>query len=402
MVPHDTLTPRVVSVKNSEGLAAPSGYNARTLWLALEISVWVAASFAVVVVAAYVSGHWFLVERYPDEVHYAETSDGWRLAVTRYRPERPGAAEPVLLVPGVAANRLHLDLADDISLARHLRAAGYDTWIVELRGRGLSTRPRLFNKYRYDWSFDEYVEKDLPAAVATVLRATGAERLHLVGVSLGGMIAYALLSDPRVAEKVRSAVTIAAPATFQFQGRYLFAWPLRNLRWLRHQFLMRLLAPLAGYWHPRPIRLMHHPENMSGAIMRRFLVNAAANFARNELLQFGDWIGKNQFRSIDHRRDYRKEMERIETPILLVAGSKDLLAPPPSVKDAYEAIGSTDKKLVIASRGQSFEAHYGHLDLVLGTSSPKEIHPLVRDWIAAHGEVQARGMAAAGAGRASS
>lgn len=354
------------------------------MWLAIQIGIWVAVGFAVMFWAAYLSGHWFLVERYPDEVHYAKTEDGWRIAVLRYHAENRNHHEPVLLIHGLASNRLNLDLQDEISLARYLATAGYDTWLVELRGRGLSSRPRLFTKYSYEWSFDEYVEKDVPAAMEVVRRATRAVRMHLCGVSLGGMVAYGVLGDQRHSLSIRSAVTLGAPSTFKMQGKYLFSWPLRNLRFLRHRFLMRLLAPLAGYWHPAPLRIMHHPENLRGSVMRRFMVNASANFGRNELLQLGDWIGNDQFRSIDQRRDYRKDMQRIETPMLFIAGNKDRLAPPPAVKDAYETVASRDKKFVMASRGQAFEQNYGHMDLILGGSSAKEIFPLVREWLDAH------------------
>jgi pimeloyl-ACP methyl ester carboxylesterase len=352
------------------------------VWLAAIIVAGVAVLFTLVVVAAFVAGRWFFVERYPDEIHFATTADGWRIAVFRYRPAVPPRGDPVLLCHGIAANRLSLDLTDERSVARALAAAGRDTWLVELRGRGLSSRPRLFQKkYSSDWSFDEYVEQDLPAAIDAVLGATARERLHLVGHSIGGMALYALLADARVAPKIRSGVALGAPATFGFQGKYIFSWPLRNLRWLRHRFLMRLLAPIAGYFHPAPIRLLHEPESMPGEVLRRFMVNAAANFGMNELLQLGDWIESDQFRSIDHRRDYRKEMARIEAPVLFVAGNKDRLAPPPSVKDAYELCGSPAKKLVIASRASEFAANYGHFDLVLGTHVEKEIVPLVVGWL---------------------
>jgi pimeloyl-ACP methyl ester carboxylesterase len=353
------------------------------LQIALVVVVWIAALAAL----AFLAGRWFFVERLPDEVHYATTGDGWRVAVTRYRvPDdrsglvRPGAA-PVVLIHGIATNRLALDLADDLSLARALAAKGHDTWLVELRGRGLSTRPRLFSRFDYDWCFDEYVEQDLPAALAAVRRATGADAVHLVGHSLGGMIVYALLGRPELAGAVRSAVTLAAPATFKFQGRYLSAWPLRNLRFLRHRFLMRLLAPLAGYWHPSALRLMHHPENLPGETLRRFMVNASASFARNELLQLGDWVESDQFRSIDHRRDYRAQMASITTPVLVIGGGKDRLAPPNAVKDAYDALGSPRKTLWIASRGQSCAANYGHLDLVIGGAAPRDVFPVVERFI---------------------
>ncbi len=354
------------------------------VWTIVEIVVWVIVCVALLVTAGYVAGRWFFVERVPDEVHNARTSDGWRIAVVRYRPNGPAGAtnpgaEPVLLVHGIAANRLNFDLSDERSLARFLADAGYDTWCVELRGRGLSTKPRLFTRFRWDWSFDEYVEQDLPVAIESVLRATRADRLHLVGFSVGGAAAYALLGDPRQADKIRTACAIGAPATYGFQRKYLYSWPLRNLRWLRHRLFMRLFAPLAL----RP-KLLMNPDNIDGATVRRMMVNVSCNFARNEALQYGDWVENDQFRSIDHRRDYRKSMERITTPMLFVAGNKDRIAPPPSVKDAHDLVASADKKFVIASRGHGFKANYGHFDLVLGKQSADEVFPIVRDWLAAH------------------
>jgi pimeloyl-ACP methyl ester carboxylesterase len=340
---------------------------------ALLVAGSVLAGLALLVTAAFVAGRWFFVDSTPDEVHYTATDDGWRLAVVRYRAKEPRGL-PVLLCHGIAANHLNLDLTPDRSLARALAAAGYDTWSVELRGRGLSTQPQLFNKFRYDWSFDEYVEKDAPAAIAEVLRATGAPKLHWVGFSIGGLIGYAIAKDPRIA----SMVCLAAPSTFTFQRKYLYAWPLRNLRWLKHRFLMRLLAPLAGYWRPK---LLSSPENLDGAVIRRFLVNGAANFSGNEMLQYGDWLEGDHFRSIDHRRDYRALLPGISLPILVVAGNKDLLAPPPAVKDAYDAIGSAEKQLTIVSRGNGFASNYGHLDLMLGDSAVKDVYPLVVRWL---------------------
>jgi pimeloyl-ACP methyl ester carboxylesterase len=350
-------------------------------WLVVEVLVSVIVVLALLVSAAFLAGRWFFVERCPDEIHFARTDDGWRIALLRYRAETPNGGDPVLVCHGIASNSTGMDLTDEVSLAHALAAGGHDTWLLELRGRGLSGQPRLFGKHRWDWSFDEYVERDVPAAVATLLGATGCQGFHWVGFSLGAVVGYGLLEDATLAPRVRSAVAIAGPVSYRLQRKYLFHWPLRNLRWLRHAFLMRLLAPLAGYWRPR---LLHDPENISGAVIRRFLVNASTNFSENEMLQLGDWIAHDQFRSIDQRRDYRNDLGKITTPILFVAGNKDWLAPPPSVKDAHDAVASVDRKFVIASRGQGFEANYGHLDLVLGHSAPREIFPLVLSWLDAH------------------
>jgi pimeloyl-ACP methyl ester carboxylesterase len=342
-------------------------------------------------VVVYYAAEFFYEERYPDEVHFARTADGWRIATLRYRSEpskstevgleSAAGVEPVVLIHGIGANHYNFDLTEDCSLARALSSAGFDVWVVELRGRGWSTRPRLFSRFRYDWSFDEYVSQDLPAAIGCVKQATGADRVRLVGFSLGGMAMYAYLADAARAAEVTTAVAIGAPVGFRFQARYLGGRVLRNLRWLRHQLWMRMLAPVAGYWNPKLVRLLQNPENIDGAVLRRALVNMACNFARNELLQFGDWLLNDTFRSLDHRRNYREELMRISVPMLSVAGARDLLAPPEAVKAAYDAVASADKRFVIAGRAHGFRANYGHEDLLLGRHARQEIYPLVVQWL---------------------
>jgi pimeloyl-ACP methyl ester carboxylesterase len=354
--------------------------------------MWAFAQFifgAIVVLAlllyvAWLSSRYYFAERFPDEIHFTVTADGWRIALSRYRPKEPREAEPVVLCHGIGANRRNLDLTDELSLAGYLASRGYDVWLIELRGRGFSARPRLFSRFRWDWSFDEYVEQDVPAALEVVRRVTGAGSVHWVGFSMGGMVMYAYLSDPERAMGVRSAVAIASPGSFKRQSQYLSGRLIRHARWLRHALLLRVLAPLAGYWHPAPIHIIHNPENLDGRTLRLAMVNVVVNFARNELLQFSDWIMHDAFRSLDRRRDYKAEMGRIETPMLFLAGPRDLIAPPDMVKAAFDQIGSKDKKFVICSRPGGFAVNYGHIDLVLGRNAPAEIYPLVRDWLDAH------------------
>ena len=348
---------------------------------ALAIAAYAIVALAALVYAGFLAARYFFVPRFPDEIHFARAVDGWRIAVIRYRPDAPNGADPLLLVHGIGANRYTFDLTDELSLARHLAAAGYDVWVVELRGRGYSTRPRLFSGVHYDWSFDEYAERDLPAAADLVLRATAARRLHLVGFSIGALASYAWLTDPHRRAQVASLVSIAGPATFKRAGGHVSGRVVRNIRWLRHRFLMRVLAPVSGYWHASPIQLIYNPENTDGAIQRRAMVNLIANFSRDELLQYGDWLVNDAFRSIDQRRDYRAEMAGIELPVLFLAGPRDLLAPPDAVKDAFERVASADKKFLICSRAQRFSVNYGHFDLLIGSHAPREIYPVVREWI---------------------
>ena len=340
--------------------------------------------FCALVYTSYLAARFFFVPRFPDEVCFATTEDGWRIGVTRYRPVVQKFSEPLLLVHGIGCNRMTFDLTDRLSLAQHLRNAGFDVWVVDMRGRGQSVRPRLFSGLKYGWSFDEYAEKDLPAAAREVLRATGASRLHLVGFSIGALACYAFLSSPKRDVEVASLVSMAGPVTFKRLDKFLSAWAIRSLRWMRHRWMMRVLAPGSGYLHPSPLQLIYNPENTDGSTQRRAMVNAVASFASNELLQYADWIRNDEFRSIDQRRDYRAELGRITVPTLFVAGSRDPFAAPDAVKetaDAFTGISEQDKEFRICSRAQGMRVNYGHYDLLWGRDAPDEIYPVVEGWL---------------------
>lgn len=75
-----------------------------------------------------------------DELHFTPVSGGWRLALWRYMPppSAPKRNHPVLLLSGVATNAIAWDLEPEVSMARHLAEAGFETWTLEVRGAGLS------------------------------------------------------------------------------------------------------------------------------------------------------------------------------------------------------------------------------------------------------------------------
>ncbi|XP_010906980.1 uncharacterized protein [Elaeis guineensis] len=78
-----------------------------------------------------------------DELHYVPVpGTEWRLALWRYTPspEAPSRNHPLMLLSGVGTNAIGFDLSPGVSFARHMASQGFDTWIVEVRGAGLSTR----------------------------------------------------------------------------------------------------------------------------------------------------------------------------------------------------------------------------------------------------------------------
>ncbi|CAB4311736.1 unnamed protein product [Prunus armeniaca] len=77
-----------------------------------------------------------------DELHYASVPKSeWSLALWRYLPSSKAEPRnhPLLLLSGLATNAIGYDLSPESSFARYMSAQGYDTWILEVRGSGLST-----------------------------------------------------------------------------------------------------------------------------------------------------------------------------------------------------------------------------------------------------------------------
>ncbi|KAL5553067.1 hypothetical protein UlMin_040468 [Ulmus minor] len=76
-----------------------------------------------------------------DELHYVSVPNSdWKLALWRYHPP-PKATKrnhPLLLLSGVGTNAIGYDLAPGSSFARYMSGQGFDTWILEVRGAGLS------------------------------------------------------------------------------------------------------------------------------------------------------------------------------------------------------------------------------------------------------------------------
>lgn len=92
-----------------------------------------------------IQGH-TVVEKKPsictaDELHYVSVNNSdWRLALWRYYPSPQGQPRnhPLLLLSGVGTNAIGYDLSPGSSFARYMSGQGFDTWILEVRGAGLS------------------------------------------------------------------------------------------------------------------------------------------------------------------------------------------------------------------------------------------------------------------------
>jgi len=382
----------------------------------LVFLILVGALVALIVAGGLLARRWRLVSTY-DEVHRARTDDGWEIALHRYRGPTGVDRPPIVLCHGVGANRHNMDLDGDRSLARFLRAQGRDVWLVDLRGAGDSDRASRKAGRRPGWTFDDHVRHDIPAALARVRAETGAEEVDWVGFSMGGLISYALFgaaapaatggapeaapeagkvpaagepgaapTPPGPLPRLRRLVTIGSPVlTRPARGVGLITLANRLLAPLPTTPLQRLARALA--FAALPLQWAVGGQvcargGMSGAALRLAMTNVIADVSSGVQRQFADWLAKGRFVSADGAVDYAAGLARIQAPTLVLGGQADRLAPPRTVRAAFERLGANEKRMVVLGPEHGHRQRYGHGDLAFGHHAPAEVYPLVGDWLA--------------------
>lgn len=306
----------------------------------------------------------------PDSLDRVATDDGEFIALARYAPRGERRfAEPVILCHGPGANRFTFDLTERYSLARRLAEAGFEAWILELRGRGAAGKAQKT-------SFDRQVDYDVGAALRSVL-ANGAPSALWVGHSKGGLLALAHLGKHPDA-LIKAVVTLGSPTTFTVQaGMKPFARLLRPL-FEAPRVPIQNLARLS-LWVPPPEWFMEYlvySQNMDPEIRKLSLVNVGADVSAGVAKQFLRWAHTGRWDSEDGTIDYAKNLANVRAPTLLIAGPQDLLAPPEAVAHA-QGLLKGPSELLVASRANGFSEDYGHGDLVLGRNAPEELHPRI-------------------------
>lgn len=319
------------------------------------------------------------------ERHRPKTGDGWELSLVRYRPQGPATGRPVLLCHGISANERNMDLDASHSMARWFAAQGREAWTMSLRATGGSDRPDASKGRRLPIFFDDYWRHDLPTAIAHVRSVTGADTIDYAGHSMGGMIVYAYLSQGGAG--LNAVATLGTPTRLDW-GTGLEAL-LGRLGpkvlttpdvLLPSQLGAALGAPFMTLVRDGPFqRFFYNPESTDPAAWQRLVVYGTADTAGGTAQQLLSLIATGRFTSKDGQLDFRADMARIRTPVLVVAAKLDRVALTPAVMDGYRALGGPKRWLLI-TRANGALGEYGHMDLVIGERAPDEVFRPVLDF----------------------
>src|SRR3954469_9309243 len=309
------------------------------------------------------------------EMHPTSTAiidEGPQRTVYRYlrRGWQPSHSTPILLVPPLAAPAWCFDLRQGCSLAEHLLARGYPTYVVDYGAISFSDRAL---------GLEHWVDDVIPKAIEAVVRDSGRSEIQLVGWCLGGIMA--LLATAARDLPVRAVGLVASP--FDFAEVRMMA-PIRRLASLTGgalgTSLYRMLggapAPLVSLgfrataldpYLTKPVVLrphMHDPHWLAPT-------EAVDEYMRNMLAYPGRTFGQlyHQFFLENETAegkialsDDEIDLAKIKVPVLSVGGTGDVLAPVSAVHAVASLLpNSPDVRLETAPGG--------HLGVLTGRSA---------------------------------
>lgn len=317
-----------------------------------------------------------------DEIHFVTTGDGWQIRLCRYRSKSNGG-EPVLLCHGAFGNQFNVASPDGDALVDVLTERGLDCWAIDFRGTRSSLAPHRMS--RVEVKVDDFLLKDIPAAIEYVCDATGHPQVHWAGHSLGGMLMYAYeLIHGR--DRLASGASMGTPPGFEgvrlsnpaHLVTFVSKFPRFAALWQRAVApllpVLRLnLAVSPINWknmHPKvgPVSFFSMLELLPPRVAEELLLAANAN----------TWLADRGSVEVFEK------LPALKVPLMLVYATLDPLAPPASGQTFFDALRTKDKRILVLSKANEHFANYNHIDLLFARFGRREVFEPVAKWFAAH------------------
>ncbi|MEM1638464.1 MAG: alpha/beta hydrolase [Desulfurococcaceae archaeon] len=202
-------------------------------------------------------------------------------------------------------------------LGEYLSSNGYGFCIMDLRGHGKTAE---YTEKGYVDKFEEFIY-DLDSFISKIIKQTGHTRVHLLGHSMGGLIAVYYAGY--VGKNIKSLITSGAAV------------------YLPIPIFTKILLTLVNTISPRSkAKLPINPAELSTDL------ETAKKYVEDPLVVKNLTLRLLAELYSASKRVW-KYIENINVPVLIMHGEKDRVVPVEASKRLYNALKVEDKQLVI-------------------------------------------------------
>jgi predicted alpha/beta hydrolase len=251
-------------------------------------------------------------------------------------------------LPGSFSNRRFWYSPRGIGLGPHLARAGFDVWIAEMRGHGLSPRNQAYKHNRVS----DYVRYDLPA-IADFVHEQNPQPAHWLGHSLGGITLAGALGGHYLDQG-----RVASATLFGSQISRVY-WPLKvpPVEWAG-RLLLKRFALLSGS------RLKRGPEDEPIGLAL-------------ESLRWHGLFG----RFGDAERDWWQGLVGVRVPVMAVGAVGDTQDPAWACRKLLDQFGSATREFLCLGKKNGFSSDFGHVEMLVSKEAQREVWPLTEQWL---------------------
>jgi len=280
--------------------------------------------------------------------------EGGKLHLKRITKNENG--KPVFLLHGSIENGMIFYSKNLKGYAPFLAEQGYDVFILDMQGRGLST-PKMNNKSEYGQV--DVIKTDIPLSLAKIKELKGDVPIYAAAHSWGGVLMLAYMS--RFEHNIKNLVTFGSKRQLT----------IRSWGWFKQVFLgWHLMGSLFilkfGYFPAKKYKI------------------GSDNEPKNHYRQINQWLkpGSKWIDNIDGF-DYGKALTTKKLPpLLFLAGKNDkLLGHPKDVKLLADEVKNAKKDFWLLAKSEGYAEDYGHIDMLTHKNAPQDYFGKIVDWM---------------------
>ncbi|MDO6620409.1 MULTISPECIES: alpha/beta fold hydrolase [unclassified Shewanella] len=263
---------------------------------------------------------------------------------------------PILMLHGAMSNGRVFYSASGKGLGCYLARQGFDVYILDTAGRGLS-EPKISAAYSLGQT--EVILEQLPLANEFILSHSSASKVHWCAHSWGGVLmASCYVRLAKVRTQVASFVTFGSKRTIKIKS--LRKTMMVDLFWNR---LAPFLSKVDGYLAADKYRM------------------GMDNESRQSLRQTIDWV-KGDWVDCHDNFDYAAAARQVTwPPCWFLAAKKDrVLGNPSDVQDMMGECQMVAAEYTLLAKHRGFKRDYTHAGMLTDKSAVDDHFPLVKSW----------------------